>query len=142
MAAYLEIAETSATTLAQTGDKSLFTVSGRCVVHSIVGITTVDIQDQANATLLKVNPTVGADVDLCAALDIVDDAAGTIYNITGTFADALVGTTSGAVIAQVTPFIVAAGIIELECAANNTGNVRWICRWEPLDADSTIVPAC
>lgn len=137
---YLEIAETPKALLAQTGDKTIFTVTGRCVIHSIVGIVTTAVQNQANNTLLKINPTVGADVDLCAALDIDNKIVGTLFNITGTFANALQTVGSASIIAQAARTVVASGVIELECAANNSGNVKWVCRWEALDAGSTITP--
>lgn len=137
---YLEIAETGRELLAQTGDKTIFTVTGRVVVHSIVGIVTVEVGAGANNSLIKINPTVGADVDLCAVLDIDGSIVGTLFNITGTFANALQTTGSAAIIAQAARTVVAAGVIELECAASKAGNVKWVCRWEPLDAGSTLTP--
>lgn len=138
MSTYTNIVERATALLPQAGDLGLFTVVGNVEVVRIVGEVTTVIETQANATLLKVNPTTGADVDLCAALDITADAVGTLYNITGTLADAMVATTSGAVIDQVTPIVVADGIIELECAAENTGSVKWTLHYVPLDANSYV----
>ena len=137
---YLEIAETPRILLAQTADLTIFTVTGRCVIHSIVGVVTTGLGAGANDALLKIKPTVEADVALCAALDIDGKIAGTLLNITGTFANAMQTTGSAAIIAQAARTIVAAGVIELECAASRAGNVKWVCRWEPLDAGSTITP--
>jgi hypothetical protein len=127
--------------LAQTADLSIFTITGRVELISIVGEVTTIIQTQANDTLLKVNPTVGADVDICAALDITGDAVGTLYNITGTLADAMVATTSGAGVKQASSVILEAGILELECAASNTGSVKWHVNYRAIDPGARIVAA-
>jgi len=136
---YFETRATGA--LAQTGDLSLFTVTGRVKLISIIGEVTTIIQTQANNTLLKINPTVWADVDLCAALDISADAVWTNYNITWTLADAMVATTSGAWVYQAAPLILTAWVIELECAASNTWSVKWIVQYEPIDAGARIIAA-
>jgi hypothetical protein len=110
-------------------------------IVQILGVVTTVIQTQANNTLLKINPTVGADVDLCAALDISADAVGSVYSITGTLSDALINTVSGAAIKQANPVIVEAGVIELECAASNTGSVKWIVQYKPVDQGAKIIAA-
>jgi hypothetical protein len=102
-----------------------------------VGEVTTVIQAQANATKLIANPTVGASVDLCATEDINADAVGTLYSITGTFADAMVATTSAAATAQVDVVVLA----ELECAASNTGAVKWVAHYIPLDPGSSMLEA-
>ena len=71
------------------------------------------IQTQANNTLLKINPTTGADVDLCAALDITAKATQTWLSITGTAADALVATASGAIVSVATD-----GVVLASCAGS------------------------
>lgn len=126
--------------LPQSTAGALFTVAGGKVrVLSIVGEVTTVIQTQANATKLVANPTVGADVDLCATVEITADAVGTMYNITGTLANAMVATTSGAFAAQAGEVIVAAGTIDLNCAASNTGQIQWTLQYIPLDDGATIV---
>lgn len=133
--------ERATAALPQTAQSALFTVTGRVLVTQIVGEVTTVIQTQANATKIVANPTVGADVDLCATDDITADAVGTLYNITGTLADAMVATTSGAFVAQAAPVAVAAGTIDLSCAASNTGSVKWTIHYIPLDTGSNIVTA-
>jgi hypothetical protein len=120
---------------------ALFTVTGKVKLIDIVGEVTTVIQTQANDTKLIANPTVGADVDLCAALDITAGAVGTMYNITGTLASAMVATASGAFVAQAAPVIVAAGTIDLDCAATNTGEVKWVVNYEPIDPGAKIIAA-
>jgi len=138
----VKIVERAKATLPQTTQTPYFTVSGRVLITQIVGeVDTTAIQAQANAMKLISNPTVGADVDLCATVETNGDVVGTIYNITGTLADAMVATTSGAVIAQANSILVAAGTIDLDCAASNTGETKWTVHYIPLDAGSTVVTA-
>jgi hypothetical protein len=132
--------------LPQTAQSALFNVNvGKVKIHGIYGEVTTVIQTQANNTKLVSNPTVGADVDLCAVNDITADAVGTIYSITGDFSDAMVATTSGAVETSPTANslapVVAAGTIDLNCAASNTGSVKWVCVWEPIDVGATVSAA-
>tara|TARA_Y100000034_G_C6905929_1_gene420363 strand:- start:371 stop:814 length:444 start_codon:yes stop_codon:yes gene_type:complete len=127
--------------LPQTAQAALFTVTGRVIVTQIVGEVTTVIETKANATKLVANPTVGADVDLCATDDITADAVGTLYSITGTLANAMVATTSGAFVAQAAPTVVADGTIDLNCAASNTGSVKWTVHYIPLDNGSSVVVA-
>jgi hypothetical protein len=133
--------ERASATLPQTGQTAYFTVIGRVIVTQIVGEVTVVIETQANATKLIANPTVGADVDMCATNDITADAVGTVYTITGTLADAMIATTSGAVQAQSNGVLVTAGTIDLDCAASNTGETKWILHYVPLDAGSSVMVA-
>ncbi len=126
-------------TLPQGTQEAIFTVSGRVLLTQIAGEVTTQIQAQANDIKLIANPTVGADVDLCAAVESNGDVVGTLYNITGTLANAMVATTSGAVIAQVAAILVTAGTIDFDCAASSTGNVKWTLHYIPLDAGSTVV---
>ena len=85
---------------------------------------------------------VGADVDLCVGLDTTGDAVGTIYNITGTLADTIVATTSGAVIAQASAIIVTAGTIDLDTDDDSsTGKTKWTLHYIPLDENTTVTAA-
>ena len=127
--------------LAQTADLSLFTVTGLVEIISIVGKVGTVVETQANNTLLKINPTNGADVDLCAALNVTAAAAKSFLSLTGTAAGALVNTDSGAIVKQAVPIIVDAGIIELECAASNTGTVKWIVQYKPLEPGARVFAA-
>lgn len=131
-------------TLPQTGDQTLFTVSGgNVLVTSLVGEVTTVIETQANNTLIKHNPTgTGADVDLCAALDITADAVGTLYSITGAVADALKSATLWIVLPadniQTPGIVLAPGLIELECAASNTGSVQWDIEFILLESGASV----
>ena len=131
----------AAATLPATTATPYFTVTGKILLLDIVGEVTTVVETQANNTKLIANPTVGADVDLCAVLSITADAVGTIYHITGTLANAMVATTSGAGVAQASPLIVAAGSIDLSCAATNTGATKWGVRYQPLEPGARVFVA-
>lgn len=129
------------TAIAGATDKSLFTVTGLIELVQIVGKVGTVIETQANATLLKINPTAGADVDLCSALDISAAAAKTFFTITGTVGDAMIATASGAVTTQASSLVVDAGVIELETAADNTGTAKWFVRYRPLEPGARVFAA-
>ena len=133
--------ERAAAALPQTAAGALFTVTGKVIITDIIGEVTTVIQTQANNTKLVANPTVGADVDLCAVLDISADAVGSHYNITGTLANAMVNVAGGAGVAQAGRVIVKAGTIDLNCAASNTGAIKWTVHWIPIEKDADVVAA-
>lgn len=135
------IVSRAASTLPQTTQTAYFTVTGRVLITQIVGEVTTVIGNVLNNTKLVANPTVGADVDLCAVVDIDLDAVGTMYNITGTLANAMIATTSGAMIAQANTIVVAGGTIDLHCAASTTGETKWTLHYIPLDSGSSVASA-
>lgn len=136
------IIERAKTTLPQgaPGQTAYFTVSGRVMVVKIVGEVTVQIEGVAVSIKLIANPTVGADVDLCTAVVVNGDVVGTMYNITGTLADVMVATTSGAMISQANGIDVAAGTIDLHTDINATGEIKWSIHYIP-EPGNTIVAA-
>lgn len=131
--------------LPQTTAGALFTISGgKVLVTSIIGEVTTVIQTQADNTKLTFDPTdAGATQDLCAVLDITADAVGTMYSITGTPAtamqDALNFLPSSKVLAQ--PLVLKPGSILLDCAASNTGSVKWELTYIPLDGGASVAAA-
>jgi len=135
------IVSRNAANLPQTTQTAYFTVTGRVLITQIVGEVTTVIQTQACDLDLWSNPTVGADVALCAVNNITADAEGTVYTITGTLADALVATTSGAVKSQANAVLVTAGTIDLKAAASNSGATKWTLHYIPLDSGSSVTTA-
>lgn len=131
--------------LPQTSTSTLFTVSGgKVLITSLVGEVTTVIQTQADNTKLTFDPTdAGATQDLCAVLDITADAVGTCYSLTGTPAtamqDALNFLPSNKVLAQ--PLVLKPGTILLDCAASNTGSVKWDLCYIPLDNGASVAAA-
>jgi hypothetical protein len=126
--------------LPTTASVAIFTVTGPVMILQFLGTVTTVIQTQACNLSLESNPTAtGANVALCAVLDISALAVGTLLGITGTLATAM---TSGLVIiGQVTPVIVQAGTIEQKTSATNTGQVAWSCWYRPLATGATVVAA-
>ena len=126
-------------TLPQTAAAAIFTIlGGRVLITQILGEVTTVIQTQANNTKLTANPTTGTSVDMCADLNITADEAGCLYGITGTPAGAMVGTNAGLTPAMACGQILNVGTIDLECAANNTGSVKWDVWYIPLDVGAYI----
>ena len=126
--------------LPQTAQTPYFRVNGRVLLIQIIGEVTIEVGNVATNTNLVANPTVGADVDLCAVLDIDSDAVGTLYTITGTLANAMIATTSGAVKAQADAVVIADGTIDLKTAASTvTGESKWTLHYIPIDRGSSVV---
>lgn len=116
-------------------------VGGRVLLTAIVGEVTVAIQNQANNTKLTANPATGTSVDICAVLSIANKEAGTLFGITGTFATALVGANAGATVAPPTPVVLPVGTLDLDCAATNTGEIKWSLFYVPLDPGAYVTAA-
>lgn len=132
----------AAAALPQTAQAALFTIAGgRVLVSSIVGEVTTIIQTQANNTKLVANPTTGTDVDLCAVLNISAKEAGTLFGITGLFSDALVGANAGATVVPRNGIVLPIGTLDLSCAASNTGAIKWVLHYFPLDEGASVVAA-
>ena len=149
MSGFSQIAETqpriierATATLPQATQAALFTVTGRVLITQIVGEVTTEIEGQETVIKLIANPTVGAAVDVCASLNVDADAVGTLYNVTGTFANAMIATTSGALEAQPSPFGVTAGTIDLDTDNDSsTGSIKWTLHFIPVDHDSQVTTA-
>lgn len=136
---YFEHRATAA--LPATTQSALFTVTGRIKLISIIGEVTTVIQTQACNAKIVANPTVGTDVDMCAVLDITAAAVGAQFSITGTLANAMVKTTSGAGVFQASPLLVLPGTIDLSTSATNTGSVKWRIEYVPVDAGARVIAA-
>jgi len=121
---------------------ALFTISGgRVLLLGILGEVTTIIETQANDTKLTANPTTGTSVDICAALDITAKEVGALFGITGTFTDALQGGTAGAVGFPARGVVLPEGTLDLDCAATNTGAIKWKLWYLPLDEGAAVVAA-
>lgn len=138
----VKVVERVGAVLPATTATAYFTVIGKVKILDIVGEVSVVFDGTANSIKLIANPTVGADVDLCAATVVTTDAAGTMYHVTGTFANALLADTSGAFEAQANPIVLASGTIDLDATATDTtGSTKWTIQYIPLDSGSSIVVA-
>jgi hypothetical protein len=132
-------ADKAAANLPQTATGTLFTVAGgRVAMIGLLGeVTTVLGATATNAKILH-TPTVGTAVDLCAVLAIASKEAGTLFGITGIFADAMVGANAGATVLQQRPVVLPAGTLGLNTSANDTGQTKWTIWYVPLDDGATV----
>jgi hypothetical protein len=127
--------------LPQTASSDLFKVTGRVKILDIIGEVTTQVQDQMNNTKLTVKPGAGPSTDLCTFTNIQNLAPGNTLMISGTFSNAMIINMSSAFEGQGNPFVVVDGDIQLDCAANSTGQIAWTVLYQQLDADSSIVAA-
>lgn len=134
--------ERATAALPATTTGALFTVTGgKVLITSIVGEVTTGIQAQANAIKLVATPTVGSVNDLSGTVDSNALAAGGLLGITGLAADAMVKSTGGGVSNLRNPVVVAAGTIGLNTAATNTGSIKWVLTYVPLDNGASVAAA-
>jgi len=131
------LATKAAANLPQGVQQTLFTISGGKVAMKIYGEVTTVIQTLTNDTNILSNPTAGSSVDLCMVEDITADPVGTVYTITGTFADALQSSV-GAITDQGSWVVVPAGTVTVKCSASATGQVKWSSLWFPLDEGASV----
>ena len=136
-----QIAMTTSKSLPATTTGDIFTVTGLVEVISIIGVVTTVVQTQAcNLKLSTVSNS--ATTDVCADLNISAAAAQSRMSITGTFANALINTAKGVPVArQATSFIAQEGTIIATTSATNTGAIRWVVRYKPLQEGARIVAA-
>lgn len=133
--------------LPQTTAGTLFTVTGgRIILTSILGEVTTIIQTQTNATKLQSVPTTGSTVDLCATKDITALEAGGFLSLiaeadVSPFSAALQQQNAGATTLHGLSIIIPIGAIKLNCAASNTGNVKWSMTYIAFDDGATVVAA-
>jgi len=126
-------------TLPQSTTEAKWTITGgKVLICDIIGEVTTIIGAGANLLKLISNPTVGADVDLCATLDIDSAAVGSTFHITGTLTDAMVKKVSGAGDSQASPIEVSEGTIDISCSASKTGSVKWVLFYIPIDAGAKV----
>lgn len=138
----MQNAGTTTASLPQTGNKTLFTISGECRIILIMGRVTTVIGGVANATKLTYVDTVTSTAtDICATADINALAAGAFYICNTSLATAAnIATTIGVVINGPTAvnlgIIVSDGIIRVNTAGNDggTGRMRWSCVYNPVSA--------
>lgn len=128
--------------LPATATGSIFTVTvGNVMITSILGVVTTSIQAQANAVKLVATPTTGSVNDLCGTVDVNGLAAGGQLSLTGLAGDAMVKSTGGGVSSLRNAIVVAPGAIGFNTAATNTGSIRWVVTYVPLEDGALLVAA-
>ncbi len=131
---------TKATGALISGDISLFTVAGGvCMITSLYGEVTVKVE-AANASKIKLNPTVGLDSDLSATLDIgtTDTEVGELIGIDGVPGNAMLRGDSVPLLTR--RIAVKEGVIEQESAGTD-GEITWTLTYIPMENAASIVAA-
>lgn len=128
-------------TMPQGAASALFTVTGKVKILNIIGEVTTVLGSTANALKLVANPTVGADVDMCATVEGNAAAVGSLFTITGTVANAMIKTVSACVPTQASAQIITAGTIDLNAAGSTTGSIKWTVIYEPIDQGAMVIAA-
>lgn len=128
-----------------TGSTSLFSLNGSIRLLSIIGtIKTTAMEGQQTELKLQAQSDALAVTDICAVLDVDADTVGTTYNITGTFANAMVATAAGVAIAQAGYIVIpvtASGLIILNNAdVLNDGQTFWEMLYEPVTPHARATP--
>lgn len=134
--------ERAAAVLPATTTSAIFTVTGTVRIVDLYGVcTTVCSATATNLSIVHV-PTSGTNLTIANTLAIASFAAGT-YVFAELDGTALVGTTAVSGVVSIGSFsaILGAGSISLTTSATNTGAFRWVCRYVPIEAGSTVVAA-
>ena len=122
---------------------ALFTVTGKVLVTLLHGEVTSVV---ATTTSLQLLTSTGG-VALCASTDIVADAAGTLYLVTGDPDDALNGgqTPNADLAASKTgfhpPFVVNDDRLDQIIVGEGTGLIQWDLWYIPLEASASVASA-
>lgn len=121
--------------------KTLFTVSGLCIITSIFGKVTTAIT-VANTVKLQANPTTGTTKDIFAATDLgtTDTPAGNLISMPGLTADTPL-TGPGIAPLPTRSFAIDAGTIEQVTATGADGGITWYLTYVPVEDGATIVAA-
>jgi hypothetical protein len=124
--------------------KPLFTVAGRVLLTGLaMEISGAALDAGANLVRFISNPTVGADMNLCADLDTVAAAIGAIFGITGTITDAMTGAVAGGgAMMMARPILLPSGAIEINTGADKGtgGGLAAVTLWYvPFDTGATVV---
>ena len=122
----------------------LFTVAGGHILltHIEATVSVAAVDAGACNTQFLTNPTVGADMAICAVLNVISAAIGAIFSVSGTIADAMTGLVpGGGAPAMTRPIIVPVGTIDLKSSADRGtgGALVAVSMWYiPLDAGAYV----
>jgi len=123
---------------------TLFNWAGSVQILSIIGRVTTVIQAQITTCKLGIQADALTIQDMCATLDINGFLAGSMLGITGTYADAMTGTTGVPTRAPTLPInatCITSGIIKVTYGAASTGAIVWELLWIPLNAAGSVTAA-
>jgi 3-phosphoglycerate kinase len=118
---------------------NIFTITGGPIlVTALCGEVTTAISNNACDMKLIMDPTAGADTDMCVALDVADFAVNSWIYLDGTIGNAAVNAVPGTAlplgIGMDIPLILVPGTIDMNLANSNptTGAITWYMRYKPL----------
>lgn len=127
------------------GNTTLFNYTGSIRILAVIGIVNKEMEAKTQNTKLAVVSDSLTAVDICANVDLTAAAVGTMLNITGTAANAMVATANGALApGQANPVFATCttgGIIRQVAGAENEGAITWNVLWEPVSPGATLTVA-
>jgi hypothetical protein len=129
----------AAAVLPATGNQTVFNISGRVLVTTMIGEVTTAMS--ATVTNLKATAvsTVGSiATDLTANVAVTSLAVGNLYGISGIAANAA---TVGSAVQQSNELVIQPGIIRITTDATNTGAMSWTITYVSLDDGAAITAA-
>lgn len=140
MPRYVEKQHTSPLT---TGN--VFTFAGTIEIMAIWGRITTVIENVTTNVKLSVTNDALAAYDICANVDIDNDAVGSLLSITGTAANAMVSTANGVLAPTQASRIIAtcttSGAISATYGNASTGAILWQMLWRPLSSGASVAAA-
>jgi len=131
--------ERAAAVLPATGNQTIFTVAGgRVIVTGIVGeVTTVMTATATNVKVTAVGTTSTVATDMCANTAVTSLAVGNLFAAT---TPGSAGQTGSAVSLN-NETVVPVGVIRITTDATNTGAMKWLITYIPLDTGASITAA-
>ena len=125
---------------------NIFTITGGPIeVISLVGEITAAVSAHACAMKLIMDPTAGADTDMCVTVDINAFVINSWISLDGTIGNAAVqaipGTALPLGIGMDIPLILPPGTIDMNLANSTptTGAITWYLRYKPLAPGITVI---
>lgn len=132
--------------IAQGGFQNLFTITGGLVwITNTQGHITTAIEAAGNNTYLDfLDASTAVATALCTVLDTTNDLIGGVYTLSGNVGAALALAPAGTVSPSFTwnaGLILDAGLVRLNCAGTNDGQIQWSVWYIPVDGGAVIVAA-
>lgn len=127
--------ERAAAVLPATGAQTIFTVTGRVIITTLIGeVTTVASATVTNLKIDAVGTASGVTTPLVANSLVTSLTVGNEFAFTSLGGAA----TIGAAVTQNNETIMPTGIIRITTDATNTGAMRWTCTYVPLDDGASV----
>lgn len=125
---------------------NIFTIVGGPIeVIALVGEVTTAVSNDPCDMKLIMDPTAGADTDMCLVLDIDNFVINTWIHLDGTIGNAAVESVPATAlplgVGMDIPLILPPGTIDMNLANSDptTGAITWYIRFKPLKAGVTVV---